>query len=141
MHAEHAVEIDAPIETVWAATIDIERWPDITPTMNKIERLDDGPIRIGSRATIRQPRLPKAVWTVTELDPPVTFRWHGRMIGVDWRAAHLHEPLGDDRSKLTLTVDGAGIAATLLGPVLKGQIAAGIASEAAGFKAWCERAT
>ena len=40
------ITIAAPAETVWALTLDIERWPEATSTMTEIvTRLDHGPLR------------------------------------------------------------------------------------------------
>lgn len=53
-----SVEIDAAIDAIWAVLSDVERWPGWTPSMTRVERLDDGPFGLGSRVRIRRPGLP-----------------------------------------------------------------------------------
>ena len=51
--------IDAPPEVVWRVLIDVERWPEWTPTTDRIERLDEGEFRLGSRARMKLKRRPR----------------------------------------------------------------------------------
>ena len=39
-------------------------------------KLDPGPLRVGSRAVIRQPRFPPALWTATEVEPSTSGPWN-----------------------------------------------------------------
>jgi hypothetical protein len=66
----------------------IECWPEWTPTVMSIERLDRGTLAVGSRARIRQPKLPPAVWQITELDAGRSFTWVTRSPGVRVTARH-----------------------------------------------------
>jgi carbon monoxide dehydrogenase subunit G len=34
--------MDAPAELIWELNTDVERWPARTPTVQSVERLDDG---------------------------------------------------------------------------------------------------
>ncbi|MEZ0448884.1 SRPBCC family protein [Cellulomonas sp. ICMP 17802] len=103
----HAVTVEAPPERVWAVVVDVERWPERIPTVDAVERLDDGPLAVGSRTRLHQPRLRPAVWTVTELVDGSSYTWESRSSGVTVTASHLVEPhLDGSRLTLTLTVSG-----------------------------------
>ena len=55
------VDIDAPPDRVWAVMSDIERWHEWTPSVKSISRREQGPIRPGHRAWVRQPKFPPAL--------------------------------------------------------------------------------
>ena len=74
MDFDISVDIAAPPEVVWAVISDAERWHEWTESVRGIRLLDKGPLRVGSRALIRQPRFPPAVWKVVELDPGAALR-------------------------------------------------------------------
>src|SRR5215472_1825278 len=83
------VEIQAPAARVWSVVRDVERWPEWTPTVRKIRRLDSGALAVGSRAIIWQPKLLPAKWEVTELDDPRrTFTWITSAPGMRLEARH-----------------------------------------------------
>ncbi|HYC33443.1 MAG TPA: SRPBCC family protein [Gemmatimonadales bacterium] len=102
-----STDIAAPPDRVWAVMADVERWHEWTPTVTSIERLDKGPLVAGSRARIRQPRLPVAVWEVTELVPGKSFVWVTRSPGVRVIARHEVEPSGAG-ARATLSVRFTG---------------------------------
>ena len=102
---QHTVTIAAPPERTWAVVIDVERWPERIPTVDAVERLDAGPLAVGSRTRLQQPRLPTAVWTVTELADESSYTWESSSPGVTVTAAHVVEQ-DLDGSRLTLTVSG-----------------------------------
>ena len=66
---EREVSIDASTEAVWEILSDVERWYEWTPSIKSILLLDPKPLHLGSTALIEQPRLPRAKWQVTEIDP------------------------------------------------------------------------
>jgi uncharacterized membrane protein len=139
MHLEDRVEIAAPAARVWALTVDVERWPDSTPTMTSVERLDDGPLAVGSQARVKQPAQRPRVWTVTQLEPGRRFAWATTAMGLRMEGAHLIE--GDDTACTnTLTLEVTGALASTLGRLLAGQFRKAIVTENQGFKRTAEAA-
>lgn len=107
------VDIAAPPDRVWAVVADVERWPEWTPTVTQVKRLERGPLTLGSRTRIRQPRLPPAVWQVSELVEGRSFTWISRSTGVRVTARHSVEPSAQGtRAVLSLRFSG------LLGPLI-----------------------
>lgn len=105
---QHTVTIAAPPERVWAVVVDVERWPERIPTVDAVERLDAGPLAVGSRTRLQQPRLPTAVWTVTELADGSSYTWESTSPGVTVTASHIVEPHADG-SRLTLAITVSGL--------------------------------
>jgi uncharacterized membrane protein len=138
MGIEHTIDIDAPIERVWALTLDVESWPDHTPTMTSIERLDDGPIAVGSAARIKQPAQRARVWTVSHLEPGRRFAWSAATMGTTMTATHELTPNGS-RTTQTLRVEIEGTLSRLVGALVRRPIAKAIATENLGFKTAAER--
>ena len=79
----YEVEIRVPPSRVWSVLLDVERWPEWTTSVTRIQRMEVGPISMGSRARIWQPRLRPAVWCVTSLDEKRRiFAWTTRAFGL-----------------------------------------------------------
>ena len=127
------IRIDAPPDVVWRLTTDVAGWPSITSTMREVERLDDGPIRVGSSARVHQPGQAPAVWTVTELDPDRRFVWRTMRMGTTMVATHLVEPDGEG-CRNTLVLDLTGPGARILGQLIGRAASRALRTENAGFK-------
>lgn len=139
MRIENRIDIAAPAATVWALTADVAGWPAFSPTMTSIERLDDGPLAVGSQARVKQPAQRAAVWTVTALEPGRSFTWQTRSFGLTMAGTHEVEPRGDACTNvlvLEITGTGARVFGLLLGPVLR----RALAQENQGFKTRAEHA-
>ena len=128
MEIEHSREIAAPVARVWALTVAIDDWPTITPTVTGVERLDEGPLQVGSRARLKQPGSPARVWTVTELEPERRFAWSTRVLGTTMTATHELEATHEGtRNRLRVEVSA------WLGFLLRRPIAQALAAENEAF--------
>lgn len=134
MRVDHSLAISAPIETVWALTEAVERWPDLsTTTMTSVERLDTGPIRAGSTARIKQPAQRATVWTVTDANAPTSFSWSTKVGTVTMTAIHTLEPTATG-CRNTLVIETKGFGSGLLGLVAGRKIRQTIETENLCFK-------
>jgi uncharacterized membrane protein len=75
MRLDRSITVQAPAERVWEVFSDVAKWPEWTPTVDAVGRLDEGRIHIGARTRVRQPKLPVAIWEVTELVAGLTKRY------------------------------------------------------------------
>jgi uncharacterized membrane protein len=140
MRIENELQIAAPVDVVWALTADVDSWPQVTPTMTTVQRLDDGPIALGSQARVKQPGQSAAIWTVTALEPGRLFEWRTRVLGMDMIGRHeLTDVEGGTHNALSLDLTGRG--SSLFGKLVGGRIRRSITTENAGFKAHAEGAT
>jgi hypothetical protein len=76
---------------------EVEGWPEWSPTVTSVRRLDDGPLAVGSRVRVQQPRNPPTEYVVTELEPSRSFAWVATGPGVRTTVRHLLEDLGARR--------------------------------------------
>ena len=132
------ISIHAPASRVWQTLIDVERWPEWTPSVRKIERLDPTPLGLGGRVRIEQPKLAPAVWTVTDWRPEAAFTWVSRRPGIVVTAVHAIDVTTASACDATLTVCFEGLLAPLV-RLLSGRLTQHyMGLEAAGLKRVCE---
>ena len=138
MDIEQAIDVAAPPDVVWAVVADVERWPEWTASMSRVERLDQGPFQVGSRARVRQPRFPAVVWSVTALEAGRYFEWQAATPGLLSVGRHRVDPAGEDASRAILSITWSG----LLAPVIRlffGSLSRRyVEMEAQGLKRRCE---
>jgi len=132
-----SVDIAAPPQRVWDVLIDVERWAEWTKSIDRIERLDAGAFGIGSRVRIHQPRIPVAIWTVTEFEPGRSFTWESRAFGMISVAAHMLEPRGEGVSAMLSFVQ-TGWLAWLVQSGAEAIATDYLALESRGLKRRCE---
>jgi hypothetical protein len=137
MMLQNVICIDAPQSVVWDVTVDVERWPQWTPTFKSVKRLDEGPFACGSVAQIHQPGLPEAEWVVTAVIPGEQFSWESRILGMRMIATHELSTQGT-RTQSVLRVEMSGIGAVLMGPVISYFARRSLQRENACLKAKCE---
>ncbi len=117
---------------MWALTVDVESWPDTTPTVTFVQRLDDGPLVPGSTARVHQPGQRAKVWTVITVEPEHCFAWRARSFGTLVTATHTLDATPTGTSH-TLSIEMEGTASGLIGRLLHRPILAALATENAGL--------
>jgi uncharacterized protein YndB with AHSA1/START domain len=135
---EVSVDINATPAEVWAVLTDVERWPEWTASMTRVQRLDSGAFGVGSRARIKQPRLPAMVWRVTELSPERSFAWKTTRGGVTALADHQLTARANNGVTATLTIRQLGLLAPLVDLFTSALTRQYVQMEAQGLKQRCE---
>ena len=117
---------------------DVERWHEWTPSISRITRTQAGPLVVGETATVRQPKLPPAMWTVNEIQPGRNFSWVNRAPGLRVTGFHGAEPTSTGSSRATLSLTYEGLFGGLLARLTEGITKKYIEMEASGLKARAE---
>jgi uncharacterized membrane protein len=135
----YTVEVFAPPERIWAVFVDVERWPEWTPTVTRAQRLEGGPLAVGSQTKIWQPKLTPVIWRVTVLDETAgVFTWTTSKPGIQVTATHKMET-NDGGARVTLSLDYSGLVGALMAWQLKDLNWDYLTMEAAGLKQRCEQ--
>ncbi len=137
MRVEIEVDIAASPQRVWDVMRDVERWPEWAASMINVALLNGRELAMGSKARIRQPRLPVIVWEVTKIDPQRGFIWQTKSMGAVIRAEHWITAR-DGGSHVSLRVEINGLLEPLFRPWLTRMTRRNVEIEAVGLKRRCE---
>lgn len=139
MITESGVEIDAPAALVWDVFTDVERWSEWTASVTRIVALDGPGIAIGKRFEIKQPRLPKLVWEVTDVVPGQSWTWAQSSTGGTTSAVHTVSPIAEGRTAVRQELEQRGPVGGLVGRLMVGTTRRYLEMEAQGLKARSEQ--
>ena len=114
-----SIRIGAPPGDVWAAMVDVERWPVWASQFKRLERLDAGPLAAGSRVKVKPKGMPGSVWQVTEYEEGHSFTWASSLApGILVTGGHTVTANGDDTTA-EFWLKAGGPLGRLLGPLLR----------------------
>ncbi|GAA1864888.1 SRPBCC family protein [Asanoa iriomotensis] len=133
-----SAEARADLGAAWAVLRDVTDWPRWTRSMTSVERLDDGPLRLGSKARIKQPGMQPLVWEVTTFTDEAEFSWTNHSPGVRTTGRHLLRSSGDGATVITLELEQTGPLAGLLHLLFGRRNRRYLSLEVAGLKAASE---
>ena len=138
---QRSIDIDAPASTVWAVLSDVERWPEWTPSVSAVARTRTGPLEVGERVVVSQPRLPTLTYTVTGVEDGRSFTWVAGNAASRGVGEHILTPRIAGGCTATLRLTQTGPAARLVGALLDGLTRRYVRMEAEGLKARSEEPT
>src|SRR4051795_9732756 len=133
------IDVEARGEQVWEVLAAVERWPEWAPTVTSVRRLDDGPLAVGYRVRVEQPRIPPTEYVVTDFEPSRSFTRVATGPGVRTTARHLLEELGTGGTRVTLAGEQTGPVGGVMGRFYRRLTDRYLTAEAEGIKARSER--
>lgn len=139
MHAEDSIEIQAPADVVWRVYADVERWPEWTASMDEVAFVEGSALNEGAAVRIKQPRLPRVTWVVTEMAPGRSWTWEARSPGAHTIARHVVSPVDEGTTTVEQSIDQTGPIGALVGRLIAGLTGRYLRMEAEGLKAASER--
>jgi carbon monoxide dehydrogenase subunit G len=140
MEYEKSLTVAARPAQVWEVLSDIERWPERITTYEEVRLLEDGDLRVGSRAHVKQKGLKAGEWEVSELVEDRTFTWASKQPGVHIVARHTVSTDDDGTTHLTLVLEQSGWLSGLVTLTLGRKVREYVDLEAAALKAAAEAA-
>lgn len=126
------VDIKARPDRVLEVLCDVERWPEWTASTTSVRRMDEGPLAVGSKARVRQPKLLPAIWQVTEFSE-TGFTWVTRSIGLQIEAGHSVQAVGTG-SNVALSLRFSGLLAPVVAWVYRDLNQRYLSMEAEGLR-------
>ena len=139
MDIERRATSEAAPDQVWAVMSDLDAWPEVLPTVDKVER--DGPAApygVGTAYYVEQPKLRRARWEVTEWTPGKAFTWTSSAPGLSMTATHEVFATPSGGSEIVLGMHWSGLLSGLLGRVYGRMARSYMETEAATFAARAE---
>jgi uncharacterized protein YndB with AHSA1/START domain len=138
-----SVEISRPPEEVFAALNDVSRWTEWQDDVLSAQMEGDGPLQTGTRVAQTRKlgrRELKTTTEVTEYDPPRSYGFRGVDGPIRPIARGTVEPVGDGRSRVTLSLDFEGDGpAKLVLPLVRRQARKTLLRQHARLKEMLER--
>jgi ribosome-associated toxin RatA of RatAB toxin-antitoxin module len=134
-----SILINADQEAIWKVLSDVAHWPEWTPTVTKVEVLDQPELKLNHRYKVYQPKLQPAVWSVSVLTPPSSFTWESRMPGMLMIGEHTLKPVNANQTELSLKFAFQGWFGKIIGRLYRKTVESYVATEAQSLKRRIEK--
>lgn len=126
-------------DRLWLLVSEVEQWGDRLPSFTSVRALEPWrDVGVGSRFEVRQPRLPTAIYEITEWLPGRTFTWAARAPGITTTATHTVSAR-EGGSVVDLSLEWSGPLAPVVRRLLGRRAAAMVESEAQTMARLAER--
>jgi carbon monoxide dehydrogenase subunit G len=112
---QSSIDINAPVEKVWALIDKLNEWPQWMPSIKKIERVSKGPLTVGSQLSVTAKvsgLKVKLFMTVIDFVPERAVVMQGKALGTNLTRFYILEPM-NDKTKVTVGGEVSGFLAWL----------------------------
>ena len=96
---ERTFEVDVPADRAWELLADVARWPEWAPHITSASVDPPGAVGPTSHGRFRFRPTGRGAFRMTAWDPPRSWTWTGRAMGVTIDYDHAFEPIDDRRSR------------------------------------------
>jgi len=106
MRFSSSIEVDAPVNKVWALIDELEKWPQWMLSIRRIERVSEGPLAVGSQISVTAKVGSLSVtllMTIIEFLPERSVVMQGKALGTNLTRFYYFEPVNGKRVTVTGT--------------------------------------
>jgi hypothetical protein len=134
---EKTSAINALPGDIFKVLMDFGRWNQWTVSIKEMSILNNDQPGIGARVKILQPKLPPAIWTITEYLPDRSLTWEKRSFGLLMLSEHL-VLTGNNGTRVTIRMTYQGPLAGLFYRLTRALTDRYMTMEIHGLKRECE---
>lgn len=114
---EREFTVNVGLQRAWDHLARIEHWPSWAPHIKKIELQPPGELGPQSTGVIHLTNGITSAFRMMEFNRPQNWKWVGPILWLTIIYDHRFEPLDDEQTRLTWTVQAEGFGARVLGPL------------------------
>jgi hypothetical protein len=104
-------------EQAWAHLENVEQWPSWARHIRRITLNPRGPLRENSEGVIYLTNGLRSTFRMEAINPITNWRWGGSFLWLAVHYDHRFEPMSNEGSKITFTIDVEGVGAAIFGRV------------------------
>jgi hypothetical protein len=135
---ERTSVINAVPGDIFKVLMNFGQWNQWTASITEMSILDNDRPGVGARIKVLQPKLPPAIWTITEILPDKSLTWEKRSFGLVMLSEHL-VVTGNNGTSVTIRMTYQGVLAGLFYMLTHSLTGRYMTMEIDGLKRECQK--
>ena len=135
---EKTLAINARPSDIFNVLTHLEQWNQWTQSISEMSILNEVVPGLGARVKVLQPKLPPAIWTITEIKQDKSFTWEKESVGLKMISEHLILSVANETS-VTIRMTYEGFLANLFYKLTHSLTDRYMTMEINGLKKECEK--